>query len=111
LPKDARSAIAEAFLEDLFVGEPQIGYVGGAEAKNVFQRAANFAKMKINADPLEYFEQRLGTDSLDRPRAGAAVVDPMVGDEVNGLGTGAMSIDMKKAPGFGLGRGALGCYT
>ena len=50
---NARSALAEAFLEDLFVGEPQIGYVGGAEAKDVFQRAANFAKMKINADALE----------------------------------------------------------
>jgi len=35
----------------------------------------------------------------------------MVGDDVNGLGTGAMSIDMKKAPGFGLGRGAPGCHT
>src|SRR5215469_199698 len=79
------STLDQALFEDLFVGEPQIGDVGRAKAKDVFQRAADFAKMKINADLLEQFDQRLRT--------------------------GSMTINMEKAPGFGLGRGAPSCYT
>jgi hypothetical protein len=105
------SGLGEAFFEDLFIGEPRIGDVGGAEAKDVFERAADFAKMKIDADALEQFKQRLGTDSFDRLRTDAAVVYPLVGHDVNGQGTGSMAINMKKAPGLGVGRGAPRCYT
>jgi hypothetical protein len=103
------STLDQALFEDLFVGEPQIGDVGRAKAKDVFQRAADFAKMKINADLLEQFDQRLRTHGFDGLRANAAVVHPMVGEDVNRLGTGSMTINMEKAPGFGLG--APSCYT
>src|SRR5438094_107659 len=82
-----------------------------AEAKDVFERAADFAKMKIDADAFEQFKQRLGTDRFDRLRTDAAVVHPLVGHDVNGQGTGSMAINMKKAPGLGVGRGAPRCYT
>ena len=109
--RTGHSGFDEAFFEHLFIGEPQIGDIGRAEAKDVFERAADFAKMKVNADALEQFEQRLGTDSFDRLGTYAVLVHPMVGHDVNGLGTGSMAINMNKAAGFGLGRGAPRCCT
>ena len=104
-------AFDEAFFEDFFVGVPEIGDVRGTEAENVFQRAADFPEMKIHADALEQFDERLGAHGLDGLRTNAVVVQLMVGDDINGLGTGSMPVDVKEAPGFGLGRGEPGCYT
>ncbi len=106
-----RLAFDEAFFEDFFIAEPQIWDIGGAEAEDVFERAAHFAEMEIHADALEQFDEFLRAHGLDGPRMGAVVVQPMIGDDINGLGTGSMAIDVEEAAGFGLGRGEPGCYT
>ena len=102
-------AFDEAFFEDFLVGEPQAGDISGAEAEDVFEGAAHFAEMEIHADALEQFDERLGAHGLDGLRTNAVVVQLMVGDDINGLGTGSMPVDVKEAPGFGLGRGEPGC--
>src|SRR2546430_4423636 len=71
-------AFDEAFFEDFFVGVPEIGDVRGTEAENVFQRAADFPEMKIHADALEQFDERLGAHGFDRLGTGAVVVQPVV---------------------------------
>ena len=104
-------AFDEAFFEDFFVGEPEIGDVRGTEAENVFQRAADFPEMKIHADALEQFDERLGAHGFDRLGTGAVVVQPVVGGDINGLRADSMAINVKENPGFGLGRGKPCCYT
>ena len=104
-------AFDEAFFEDFFVGEPEIGDVRGTEAENVFQRAADFPEMKIHADALEQFDERLGAHGFDRLGTGAVVVQPVVGGDINGLRADSMAINVKETPGFGLGRGKPCCYT
>jgi len=101
----------EAFFQDFFVREPQVGDVGGAETKDIFQGAANLSEMEIHANALEQFDERLRAHGLDGLRADTVVVHAMIGDDVNGLGTGAVPVDVEEAPGFGLGRGEPGCYT
>ena len=101
----------KAFFEDFFVGEPQIGDIGGAEAEDVFEGAAHFAEMKIHADTLEQFDEFLRAHGLDGLRTDAVVVQPMIGDDVNGLGTGSMAINVEETASGGFGWGEPGCYT
>ncbi len=104
-------AFGEAFFEDLVVSEPQVGDVGGAEPKDIFEGPADFAQMKIDADALEEFDERLRAYGFDWPEARTFVIHSMVGEDVNGPGTDTMSVDVKEAPGFGLGRGEPRCHS
>src|SRR5579859_2825577 len=49
----------EAFGEEFFVAKPEVGDVGGAEAKNVFECAANFAEAEVDADFFEHIDEGL----------------------------------------------------
>jgi hypothetical protein len=104
-------AFNQAFFEDFFVAEPQIGDVGGAEAEDVFEGAAHFPEMEIHADALEQFDEFLRTYGLHRLRPDAVVIQSVKRHNVNGLGTGAMTVNMQETPGFGLGRGEPRGYT
>lgn len=104
-------AFREAFFQDFFVGEPQIGDIGGAETENVFQGAAHFTEMEVHADTFEQFDERLRTHRFERSRADAVVIQPMIGHYINGLGTDAMAINMKEPSGFGPGRCETCGYT
>ncbi len=106
-----RLAFDEAFFEHFFVGEPQAGDISGAKAEDVFERAAHFAEMKIHADALEQFNELLRAYGLDGFWADAVVIQPMIGDDIDGLGTGSMPINVKETAGGGLGRGEPRCYT
>ena len=101
----------EAFFEDFFVAEPEVGDVGGAEAEDVFECAADFAEMKIHADALEQFDERVRANRLDGLWPDAVAVHAVIGDDVNGLGAGAVPVDVKEAAGSGLRRGEPRCYT
>ena len=101
----------EAFFEDFFVAEPQVGDVGRAEAENVFKGAAHFSEMEIHADALEQFDQFPRTHGLNRPRADAVLVHSMKRHDVNGLGTGSMPVDVEETPGLGLGRSEPRCHS
>ena len=105
----------KTFFEDFFVAKPEIGDVGGAEAKNVFERAADLTKVEINADALEQFDQRVGALRQNRlgrrDRRTQRHFQAVKSDDVNGLGPAPMTDDAKEATGFGLGRGGPGCET
>jgi len=101
----------EAFFEDFFIAEPQIGDIGGAEPEDILERTAHFVEMKIDADALKQFDERLRAHGLDGPGTDTVVGQPMIGDYVDGMGTGSMTVDVKEAPGFGLGWGEPRCYT
>ena len=107
----AELAFHKAFFEHFFVGEPQIGDIGGAEAEDILEGAAHFAEMEIDANPLEQFDKRLRAHCFDGLRTGAVVVHTVIGENVNGLGTGAMTVNVEETPGFGLGRGEPRSYT
>ena len=104
-------AFNQASFEDFLVGKPKIGDIGGAEAENVFEGASHFAKMKIHADAFEQFYERLRAHGLNGLRADAVVVQPMIGDDINGPGAGAMTVNVEETAGFGLGRGEPRCNT
>jgi hypothetical protein len=104
-------ALDKAFFEHFFVAEPQIWDVGGAEAEDVFERAADFAEMKIHADALEQFDKLLRANGFDGLRTGAVVVHTVVGENINGLRSGTVPVNVKETPGFGLGRGEPRSYT
>lgn len=101
----------EALFEDFFVGEPQVGDIGGAEPEDVFQSAAHLPEMKIHADALEQFDEFLRAHGLDGSRTDAIAVQPMIRDNINGPGTGSMPINVEETPGFGFGWGEPGCYS
>lgn len=101
----------EAFFEDFFIREPEAGNIGGAEAENIFERAADLAEMKIDADALEQFDEFLCAFGQDGFRANMVFVHPMISHNVNGLRAAAMTVNVEEAPDFGLGRGEPGCYT
>src|SRR2546430_12662155 len=44
-------------------------------------------------------------------RSDAVVVQPMIGDDINGPGAGAMTVNVEETAGFGLGRGEPRSYT
>jgi hypothetical protein len=146
------SVLGEAFFEEVVVGEPEVGDVGGAEAEDVFKGAANFGAVKVDADAFEEIDEGLGVFGEDgfgtggRLRRGAidgrevlraqddtrgpastrgggfvrviamaiaggkvlrvaqddairrGAVEAVVGEDVDGAGTGAVADDMKKAP-------------
>jgi hypothetical protein len=104
-------AFDEALFEDFFVAEPEIGNIGGAEAEDVFEGAAHFAEMKIHADALEQFNKLLRANGFDGLRTVAVVVHTVVGENVNGLRSGTVPVNVKETPGFGLGRGEPRGYT
>jgi hypothetical protein len=104
-------ALDEAFFEDFFVAEPQIRDVGGAEAEDILEGAADFAKMKVHADALEQLDERLCPNSLDGLRTGAVVVHTVIGENVNGLRSGTVPVNVEETPGFGLERGEPRCNT
>lgn len=103
------SGFDEAFLEDFFVGEPEVGDVGGAEAENVFEGAADFGEAEIDADAIEEIEKRLSAFGEQRPGADAGAIEAVIGKNVNGARAGAVANDVKKAPGLGKGCGWSQC--
>ena len=117
------SALDETLFEDFFVGEPEAGDVSGAEAEDVFEGAAHFAKVKIHADAFEQLDEcvrtlrqrRFGTRALPGQggRASAAwrYFKPMIRHHIDCTGSGAVSRDVQEATSFGLGRGEPHCYT
>ena len=104
-PPSNRFLFDEALLDHLFVREPQVGDVGGAETENVFQRAANLAKMKVHADALEQFDQLLRANGFNRLRTDATVFQSMKRYDVKCLRPSAMAVNVEETPGFRLGRG------
>ena len=101
----------EAFFEDFFVAEPQVGDVSGAEAEDVFESPAHFPEMKIHADALEQFDQFLCTHGFNGFRPNAVVIQPVKRDDVKRLGTSPVAVNVEETPGFGLGRGEPRGYT
>ena len=93
------SAFDEAFFDDFFIREPEVGDVGGAEAEDVFEGAADFAEMEIHADALEQFNKVLRSHGLDGLGADAVVLQPVIGHNINGLGTASMAIDVEETAG------------
>ena len=108
----ANNALAfdEAFFQDFFVTEPQIGDVGGSEAEDIFERAAHLAEMKIHPDALEQFYKFLCAHGFDRPRTDAVVVHPMKRHHIDGLWASPVAVNMEETPGFRLGRGEPSCH-
>lgn len=49
-------ALDESFFQHLLVAEPQIGDIGGAEPKNIFQSAPDFFEPEVHANLLEQFD-------------------------------------------------------
>ena len=109
----ANNALAfdEAFFQDFFVTEPQIGDVGGSEAEDIFERAAHLAEMKIHADALEQFDEFLCAHGFNRLRTDAALGHPVKRHYVNGLRAGPMPMNVEETPGFWLGRGEPRCHS
>ena len=104
-------AFDQAFSQDLFVAEPQIGDVGGAEAEDVFEGATHFTEMEIHANALEQFDQLLRTHGLNGFRPNAVVIQPVKGYDVKRLGAGTVAINVQETPGFRLGRGKPRCHS
>jgi len=61
-------AFDEALFDHFLVTKPQVGDISGAEPQNIFQRAADFAEAKIDADPPGQFDQHLCPPLRPRPR-------------------------------------------
>jgi len=96
----------EALLEHFFVGEPQIGDVGGAKPQNVLEGAVDFAEPEIDTDALEQLDERLRAFGQDWARLRVApqrrsvvfalkpAIQTMIGHYVNGLRTAAVPYDV-----------------
>jgi len=49
----------------LFVGEPEVGDVGGAQAVNILEGATDFFQLEVYAEFLKQFDQEAGTFGQD----------------------------------------------
>ena len=58
-------AFDQALFGHLFVGEPEVGDVGGAQAVNILEGAADFFQFEVHAEFLQQFDQDAGTFSQD----------------------------------------------
>ena len=96
-----RSGFDQAFLEHFFVAEPEVWDVGGAEAKDVFKRAADFAEPEVDTDAIEKIEQWLSALGKQRLGCGAGAIEPMIGKDVNGVWSVTVTNDVQKSAGDG----------
>ena len=87
----------QTFFDHFFVAEPEVGYVGGTQAQNVFERAAHLAAPKVHADAVQEFNQGRGAFRGDRSWRRAVAVQPMVGDQIRGSGSRAVPGDVQEA--------------
>jgi hypothetical protein len=92
--------VEEAVFEDGFVGEPEAGDIGGAEAENVFEGTADFGEAEIDAELIEEIEERLGTFGEERAEGDADAVKAMVGEDVDSVGAMAVADDVEKTTGY-----------
>lgn len=91
---------------ELFGGEPEVGDIGGAQAKDVFQGAADFFEAEVDAQVLEQVDERSCAFSQHRRRKLAegvrSAIERVIGDDIHRAVTRAVAHDVKKAPGTGL---------
>lgn len=99
-----RLGFDEAAGEHFFVAKPEIGNIGGPEAENVFEGAADLGQVKIDADALEQRDEIVGAFRQQRAGTYGFGVQAVAVDNVNGLRTCAMPYDVEKAIRSGLGR-------
>jgi hypothetical protein len=84
-------AVGKAFAGQLFVAEPEIGDVGGAETQDVGEGAADFAEADVDAEFFEQFDEGLGAFGEHGTRAQTLTVQPMIGHHIHCAGTGTVA--------------------
>lgn len=88
-------------MEHFFVAEPEVWDVGGAEAEDIFKRAADFAEPEVDPDAIEKIEQGLSALGEQRLGCGAGAIEPMIGKDVNGVWSVTVTNDVQKSAGNG----------
>ena len=97
LPR-ATSALDQALFDHFFIAEPQVWNIGGAEAKDVFEGAADFTATEIHAYAIQKIQQLLGAFREKRLRPCANAIETMVGQHIYRMRPAAVADDVKKRP-------------
>ena len=105
------STLGEAFFDNFVVAEPEVGNVCGAEAEDVFQRAADLADVEIDTNTLEKFKERLCALCENGFGTNVVAAETMVGHDVNCLRPSAVTDDVKEAASLFFDRGEPCCHT
>src|SRR6516164_10235054 len=77
--------LGQALFKELFVAEPKIRDIGGAETENILERATDFAKTKVHANLFEQINQRLSTFGQHRLGPYTGACNLMIGNDVEGV--------------------------
>ena len=93
----------QAFFHHFFVAEPQVWNIGGAEAKDVLEGAADFTATEIHAYAVQKIQQLLGAFREKRLRPCANAIETMVRQHIHCMRPATMADNVKKRPRLRLG--------
>jgi predicted Fe-Mo cluster-binding NifX family protein len=81
----------------LFVAEPQTRDIRRSKPQNIFERAAYFAELQVDAEALEQFDQQARAFGENGLGSGSRSAEPVVSDHIDGRKTGTVTDDVEKS--------------